>query len=240
MTSASPGERAASDDGASEVTTFGGLSISFDARALRPRAWTVSQSQWAAQLLRTAPVGPVLEVCAGVGQIGLLAVADQPRYLVQIDLNDAACEFARRNADAARMASRVEVRCGRMDEAVDESELFAMIIADPPWVPSAETRAFPADPSVAIDGGSDGLAVARICLDVIGAHLDPHGSALLQLGSEAQVTAVEDHLLEHPELHLCIEDFRSYTGGNVVAHLGRPAPKSPTHRQATKACRASV
>ena len=54
--------------------TFGDLEIAYDDRVLTPRPWTALQSEWAAELLESAPAGPVLELCAGAGQIGLLAV----------------------------------------------------------------------------------------------------------------------------------------------------------------------
>ena len=68
--------------GVSDYTTFGSLRINFDARALRPREWTTAQSDWAAELLPRLPAGPVLELCAGAGQIGRLAVLDSTRRLV--------------------------------------------------------------------------------------------------------------------------------------------------------------
>ena len=43
---------------------------------------------------------------------------------------------------------------------------------------------------LAIDGGSDGLDLARSCLEVIGAHLAPGGAAVLQLGYAEQVSAL--------------------------------------------------
>ena len=53
---------------------FEGLRIEYDEHVLAPRPWTAAQSRWAAELIRVAPPGPVLEVCSGAGHIGLLAV----------------------------------------------------------------------------------------------------------------------------------------------------------------------
>ena len=50
-----------------------------------------------------------------------------------------------------------------MDEVLAPDERFALVIADPPWVPRAETGRFPEDPLLAIDGGDDGLDLARAC-----------------------------------------------------------------------------
>lgn len=174
-----------------ETMEFGPLLVRFDHRVLRPRPWTAAQSEWAAALAATAPDGPMLELCAGAGQIGLLAALGSTRSLVCVDVDPVACAFARRNAEAAGLAGRVEVRQGRMDEVLRDDERFPLVIADPPWVRRAEVGRFPEDPLRAIDGGDDGLDLARTCVDVARRHLLPGGSALLQLGSTEQVGLLE-------------------------------------------------
>ena len=177
-----------------EEMDFGRLRIAYDGRVLEPRPWTAAQSAWAGEILPTAPPGSVLELCSGAGQIGLLAVADSDRQLVCVDLNPVACDYARVNAGAAGMEDRVGVREARLESALEPDERFPVIIADPPWVPGALTSQFPEDPLSAIDGGHDGLDVARACLDVVDAHLADGGVAVLQLGTEAQADALGDHV----------------------------------------------
>jgi methylase of polypeptide subunit release factors len=167
---------------------FAGLRIQYDDRVLAPRPWTVAQAEWAADLIRTAPPGRVLELCAGAGQIGLLAVHLAHRSLVCVDANPAACEFIRRNATAA--AINVDVREGPLASALEADETFAVIIADPPWVATADVQRFADDPVGAIDGGADGLRLVRQCLEVIAVHLVLAGSAVLQVGPD-QVDATE-------------------------------------------------
>ena len=174
----------------SDHLTFGSLQIAFDEQVLRPRGWTTAQSLWAADLLPDVPEGPVLELCAGAGQIGLLAVLDSSRSLVCVDANEVACDFARANAQAAGISERVEVRTARLESALDPGERFSLVIADPPWVPRDEIGRYPEDPTTAIDGGGDGMEVARACLRVIDAHLEAGGAALLQLGTKAQAAAL--------------------------------------------------
>lgn len=175
---------------------FGGLDIAFDDRVLRPRGWTLAQSQWAAALLASAPPGPVLELFAGAGHIGLAAVVGTGRELVMVDLNPAAVELARRNVEVAAMASQVTVREGRIDEVLRPDEQFAVIVADPPWVPSGDVEEFPDDPTIAIDGGDDGLDLARTCCEVVARHLAPGGRAILQIGTVGQADAIERHVLD--------------------------------------------
>jgi release factor glutamine methyltransferase len=177
-----------------EEMDFGRLRIAFDRRVLRPRPWTAAQSAWAAEILATAPGGPVLELCSGAGQIGLLSIADCARHLVCVDLSPVACAYARQNAAAAGIADRVEVREGPIDEKVRDEERFALVVADPPWVRRADTGRYPDDPLLAIDGGHDGMDVAWNCIDTARLHLSPAGSLLLQLGTVEQVDAVRERL----------------------------------------------
>jgi release factor glutamine methyltransferase len=173
-----------------DTIPFGSLTISFDDRVLRPREWTAAQSEWAADLMATTPGGTVLELCAGAGHIGLLAVAKTGRRLLCVDANPVACDYARANALAAGLAELVEVREARLQEALAPDETFPVVIADPPWVPREQTVRYPEDPLTAIDGGDDGLDVARACLAVIDDHLSPGGSAVLQVGTRAQADAL--------------------------------------------------
>jgi release factor glutamine methyltransferase len=196
-----------------QTVDFGGLTIRFDDRVLRPRPWTVAQSHWAAALIAGLPPGPVVELCAGAAHIGLAAVLRSQRRLVCVDADEVAAGFAADNARAAGMAARVEVRQALVTEALAVGEQFALVIADPPWVRRGHTGSFPEDPIRAIDGGPDGLQVARECVEVIGAHLSGSGAALLQLGSSDQAESLG------PEIEtagLTTVEVRRYDGGVVT------------------------
>ncbi|WP_256842058.1 methyltransferase [Ornithinimicrobium cryptoxanthini] len=199
---------------------FCGLAIAYDSRVLQPRGWTADQSRWAADLMAAAPAGPVLELCCGAGHIGLLATtltpADSRRQLVAVDINPAAVELTARNAAAGRLDDWVEVRGGDMTEVVGSDEVFAVIIADPPWVPAHQTGRFPEDPLLAIDGGTDGLAVARRCLGLIRDHLALDGAAVLQLGTADQCAE-----LDPSSYGLQVTEVRTGESG-VLVGLRRP------------------
>ncbi|HVE93975.1 MAG TPA: methyltransferase [Acidimicrobiales bacterium] len=166
--------------------TFGPLRIEYDERVLTPRPWTEAQSRWAAELSEAAPAGDIAELCAGAGHIGLLAAVLTGRRLVQIEADPIAAGFAERNAVAAGVSDRVEVRNRPMQSAIDAHERFALIVADPPYLPSAEIVRFPADPVSAIDGGPDGLSLLAVCLDLVATHLLPTGSAVFQVAGPGQ------------------------------------------------------
>lgn len=202
---------------APRTTSFGGLRIEWDHRVLEPRAWTVLQARWAADLLDDAAPGPVLELCSGVGHIGLLAVSGTGRRLVCVDVDAAACEYARRNAAAAGLADLVEVCCCDLNSFRGQ-ERYPLVIADPPWVARGDTGRFPGDPLRAIDGGADGLDVARECLAVVDRHLDDGGHALLQVGSLVQVEALESAGLP---AGLRLVEARAEPGRGAVALVTR-------------------
>ncbi|BDZ58526.1 methyltransferase [Barrientosiimonas endolithica] len=134
------------------VTAFGGLRIVADDRLLQPREWTVAQAEWAAELAADAPDGALLELCCGAGQIGLLAARLTGRPLLAVDQDPIAVRQTEANARAAGLDGQVQTRRGRIDEVLDPDDRFAIVLADPPWVPHAQITRFPQDPPVAIDG----------------------------------------------------------------------------------------
>jgi len=191
---------------------FQGLQIEYDDRVLTPRPWTAAQSVWAAELIGVAPPGPVLELCSGAGHIGLLAVTLAPRRLVCVDADPVACGYLRRNA--GRAGIRVDVREGPMDQVLTSDERFAVVIADPPWVPTDDVTRFPEDPVTAINGGADGLDLVRGCLDVIDRHLILAGSALVQVGPDGQADRLAELVAGHDDL--TVIEVREFERGALV------------------------
>lgn len=179
------------------TTHFGPLKITYDTRVLSPRPWTIAQSHWASEAAAWAPPGPMLELHCGAGHIGLAAAHLSRRSLVQIDRDPVACEHARSNALHAGLGARVEVRVATLPNGLVDGERFAIILADPPYVPTGLVERHPDDPVGAIDGGTDGLDGVRCCIDVAARHLDDHGLLILQLWTSEQaeeVTAMESGL----------------------------------------------
>lgn len=196
--------------------SFGGLQITGAPSVLPPREWTTAQAVWASELLRERPEGPILELFTGAGQIGLLAATLSHRPLVAVDVNPDAATCARENAERAGIGHLVDVRCSDIESALADGETFPLIIADPPWVPHRLVPTHPHDPPLAIDGGEDGLRLARSCLRVIEDHLQRRGAALLQLGSREQVDQLWRELRSE-ERSLDITEHRGFPGrGSLV------------------------
>ena len=172
-----------------ESLPFGPLVVTFDERVLRPRPWTLLQATWAAELAADVPPGPILELCSGAGHIGQAAAALCGRSLVQVDVDPHACLLAEANAmaNAGTSALAVDIRCDDLGAALAPTERFPLVLCDPPYLPRREVGAWPEDPALAIDGGEDGLDLARRCLDVARRHVVRDGAVLLQALGPAQV-----------------------------------------------------
>ena len=216
-----------------EQMAFGPLTVTFDSSVLRPRPWTSAQGEWAADLVLSgaAPDGPLLELCSGAGQIGLLAAVRSRRPLLQIDASQPACRFARANADAAGVgvAERVSIRCAPFEQALDEDERFAVVIADPPYIPTSEIGRFPKDPRTAIDGGSDGLQVLDACLQTAADHLLPGGHILVQVRGQSQAERLS---VLCPGLE--VAEVRTYGRDRAVARLLRGGGGAATTASAAR------
>lgn len=177
-------------------TVIDGLEFAWSDDVLRPRRWTALQAQWAVECSGTLPPGPLLELCCGVGTVGLPAVRDSGRSGVLVDGDATACEFARRNARHGGLRQRVRVVQHRVDGGAVPTVRTGvhLVLADPPHVSSAEARQLDGDPMHAVDGGDDGLDMVPAVLGTAALHLAVGGLCLLQVRGPAQAEQVAQRL----------------------------------------------
>ena len=214
--------------------TFGPLVVTFDEHVLEPRPWTLLQATWAAELSADLPPGPLLELCSGAGHIGQAAALLAGRDLVQVDLDPHACELARANAAAnvTPAGHTVDVRCGDLGAALGEEDRFALVLADPPYLPRDEVEAWPSDPTLAIDGGPDGLDLPRRCLFASARSVHPDGAVLLQaLGSDQ----IELLAADIEAAGLSLDEVRSEDERRAVALLRTVRTTTPAAPAAARA-----
>lgn len=203
-----------------QTIRFGPIDVDFDARILVPRPWTLAQSEWAAELAGGSG-GPILELCAGAGHIGLAAAVLADRDLVQVDRDPVAVEYAAFNARRAGWAARVEIRRASLEVSLRPDESFGLILADPPYLPSHSTSRWPDDPLMAIDGGSDGLDLIRVCLRIGSTHLGEGGTMLLQVAGRPQADRVGALVASMPEARLRVHEIREIDDERAVIRLDR-------------------
>jgi len=198
------------------VVGFGPIEVEYDDTVLTPRPWTLAQSEWAAEL---SDGEVMLELGCGAGQIGLAGAVLSGSCVIQVDRHEPACWWAARNAERNGCADLAEQRCGTASEVLAEGESFSLVLADPPYVPSAEVGAFPDDPLGAIDGGVDGLTEVRSFLAGVVPHLRPGADVLLQLRGLTQVDQLQQWLTHSSTLGLAIAETRVYGADRSVTRL---------------------
>ena len=84
-----------------------------------------------------------------------------------------------------RLKRRVRLLRGDLFAPIKAAR-YDLIIANPPYVDPRECVGLPPEcrhePRLALDGGSDGLAVIRRIIDQAGRHLTPDGGLLCEVG----------------------------------------------------------
>ena len=137
----------------------------------------------------------ILELCTGSGCLGILLAHHFPGALVSAtDISHDALDVAQHNIEEHHLAGRVELRQGDLFGAV-EGERFDLIVANPPYEPSAlcddlspELRH---EPRLALDGGADGMDLVRRIVREARAHLAPQGVLAIELGGLRTVLVAE-------------------------------------------------
>lgn len=172
---------------------FCGLRIAVDPGVFVPRRRTELLASQA--IARVRPGAVVVDLCCGSGAVGAaVAAASEDVELHAVDIDPAAVACARRNLAA----------CGGR---VCEGDLYAplparlrgrvdVVVANVPYVPTREVGLQPREarlyePRVALDGGSDGLAVVRRVSAAAPAWLAPGGHLLVEVSERQAPQAAE-------------------------------------------------
>lgn len=185
---------------------FCGLRIAVEPGVFVPRQRTEFLVDQAATLARLAADPPgraaggrkslvVVDLCCGSGALGAALAARVDRIeLYAVDIDPAPVRCARRNL--ADLGGRVFE--GDLFEPLPAGlrDRIEVLLANTPYVPSEEVRLLPPEarlhePLVALDGGADGLAVARRVLAAAPGWLAPGGHVLIET-SERQAPVLAE------------------------------------------------
>lgn len=133
----------------------------------------------------------VHDACTGSGAVAISIAAERPGWRVSAsDISEDALVVARDNAAALLPSPRRALDLIRADLLDGVDGPFDLIVSNPPYVPSDETRALLAqgwgEPALALDGGADGLELIRILVRQAYRRLVPGGILLIEAdGSQA-------------------------------------------------------
>ncbi len=167
---------------------FYGLRFRVDRETLIPRSET---EELLDQVIKRAPRDRdirCLDLGAGTGVIAVCMARYLPKAKVTaVDVSPAALDRARKNAALNEVADRIEFIESDWFDHVEGK--FDFIASNPPYIRSDELAGLPSEvrdyePSVALDGGKDGLEKIREIVSKLRIHLRPSGVVLMEIGHE--------------------------------------------------------
>jgi release factor glutamine methyltransferase len=177
---------------------FMGIEFLVAPGVLVPRADTETLVEAALELLSplSAEKLRVADVCTGSGCVGLsLAASARWRMSWELWLTDLSPEaLAVARANTLSLASGLQVKVVDSDLLAEVPGELDLIVSNPPYLTTEETRHRKAsgwqEPSLALDGGEDGLDLVRRLLEQSRKHLAFGGWVLLE-AAEAQMDTIE-------------------------------------------------
>jgi carbamoyltransferase len=123
--------------------------------------------------------GRVLDLCTGSGLHAILATR-RAKYVVGVDINSRAVNFARFNAALNGVGTKVDFRCGNLydplGQVAGDDNRFDLILANPPFIPSSNNGA---DRLLFQDAGPAGDEILAPILKGLLIHMKPRGMALI-------------------------------------------------------------
>jgi release factor glutamine methyltransferase len=179
---------------------FWSIDLQVDARVLIPRPDTETLVELGLELLaKRGPEGPaarVADIGTGSGAVALALKKEQPGAEVfAVDRSPEALAVARDNATRLGLA----ITFVEGDLVAPLAGPFDLIVSNPPYIPSQDIDGLAAEvrcePRMALDGGSDGLALVRRLTDGARGVLASGGTLAMEIGAgqaEAAMAILRD------------------------------------------------
>ncbi len=212
---------------------FCGMTLTVNKDVLIPRDDTMAVVELALEYCRTLPHPPrILDLCTGSGCIGLaLAKTLSNARVTLADLSPAALRVAKKNITDLRLSARVT--CLSVDALAPADGFlgqFDLIVSNPPYITKAEMEDLPAsvreyEPSMALDGGEDGLGFYRAIPVHFATALKPGGCLCMEFGL-GQEDAVCQILTEHDYV---VSQLRNDSGGVIRAVMAMKKVRNEDH-----------
>ncbi len=175
---------------------FRGVRVRLTDSVFVPPPETETLVEWALALLPAPGSRRLLAIDVGTGSGCIACALASERAdldVVAVDVSPAAAAVARENVRALDLAGRVKVLAADLFAGVRDIRAD-LIVSNPPYLPSALMPELPPEvrihePRLALDGGSDGLAVIRRIATAARSYLRPSGALVLETAGGDQASA---------------------------------------------------
>jgi release factor glutamine methyltransferase len=167
---------------------FFGMQFEVTPDVLIPRAETELLVEKAIVWLQESPAHKmVADVGTGSGVIAISIAANAPHVtILATDISKEALKIAKRNAEKHAVSDRINfIECDLIPDRQNSTpKSFDLICANLPYIPTKTLHTLPVygrEPTLALDGGSNGLDLVRRLLQLAPKWLTPHGEMLLEI-----------------------------------------------------------
>lgn len=201
---------------------FYGRRFAVDSSVLIPRPDTETLIEHALKCIPEDRPFRVLDVGTGSGAIALTLAAERPlATTTATDVSEDALRVASKNAAALGLGDRVRfVRA----QLVDEGSEYDLVVSNPPYVTRAQMAALEPEvrdyePSLALEGGEDGLDVVRALLGVAAGVTHAGAQMLIEVGEGQAASALAS--AEQGDAWTPVGTHTDLNGIERVVHLRR-------------------
>lgn len=130
----------------------------------------------------------ILEVGSGSGAISIAIASNIKRAkIVTSDISKEAINLCKKNVDYHSLNSSIDIVRTDLLACFDDSELFDMIISNPPYIPEEDLEKLDVvvknEPELALDGGDRGVSIINKILNCSSSKLKIGGFIFIELDS---------------------------------------------------------
>jgi release factor glutamine methyltransferase len=188
---------------------FYGLEFIVTPKVLIPRPETELLVETALSLIRQAnsAIRNCIDVGTGCGCIAVALAFHAPSLtLTATDISPDALAIAHANAEKHGVTGHIELHIADLLDCPALAERrFDLLVANLPYIPTSTLRmleVYDREPSLALDGGADGLDLIRRLLQTAPAHLAAGGALLLEIEASQGSDAVEMAIKAFPQAEI--------------------------------------
>jgi len=168
---------------------FFSLELEVGPAVLIPRPDTETVVAACLEFAKPLSAPTLVDVGTGSGAIAIAVAKNHPgALLTAVDLSATALALAQRNAAKHGVAVRTRFLQGDLLTPLTAEERFDFVLSNPPYIASEDWERLPIsvrhyEPKLALDGGPGGYQVITRLLHTAGAHLNPGGHLLIEIGA---------------------------------------------------------